>query len=188
MRLEDISPTLQNILDAEVQPIAPGMWAGTTPNFHLLVRLSENQTELQILLPLIPASDTSAHQEVIAAYADLFQQADHTVLRDMLWAVFPYPLASTDAEALAIALPSLFERHEHFLIDYFQSVADKQMRRLIQSSKQSGRSLKATLQFLEYAYRENLLGELLEDDEQGREAVLAQWRAKIVQYWEAVDE
>lgn len=101
--------------------------------------------------------------------------------------MFPYPLDSTNAVALTIAVPSLFERHEHFLIGYHQSVTDKQMRRLIQKSKQSGRSLEATLQFVEYAYRENLLGELIEEDEQGREAVLAQWRAKILQCWEAVD-
>ena len=61
------------------------------------------------------------------------------------------------------------------------------MRRIVQMSKQSGQSLDVTLQFLEYTYRENLLGELLEEDEQGREAVLVQWRLKMIQFWEAQD-
>jgi hypothetical protein len=187
MRLEDISPTLQTILDSEVHPIAPGIWGGTTPNFHLLILLSKDQTELQILLSLIPVLDTSAHPEVITAYAGLFQKADYTVLENMVWAVFPYPLDLIDAAELTNTALSLFERHEHFLIDYHQSVADKQMRRIIQTSKQSGRSLDGTLQFLEYIYRENLLGELLEEDEPGREAVLARWRSQIIEIWEAED-
>lgn len=187
MRLADISPTLQTLLDSELHPIAPGMWGGNTPNFNLLVRLSKNQTELQILLPLIPVSDASADPEVLAAYAGLFQEVDYTVLENIVWAVFPYPLDFTDTAALTNTVPYLFERHGHFLLDYHQSVANQQMQRLIQTSKQSGRSLDATLQFLEYTYRENLLGELLEDDEPGREAVLVQWRAKIRQYWESGD-
>ncbi|MEM8829997.1 MAG: hypothetical protein AAGE96_11645 [Cyanobacteria bacterium P01_G01_bin.19] len=187
MRLEDITPTLQIILNSEVHEIGPDTWGGTTSNFHLLVMLSENQTKLQILLPLIPVS-TPDHQEVVAAYASLFSTASYTVLENMLWAVFQYPLELTDAEELTKTLPSLFKRHDRFLIDYLQSVADKQMRRIIQMSKQSGRSLDATLQFLEYTYRENLLGELLEEDKQGREAVLTQWRSKMIRFWEAEDE
>ena len=38
MRLSDITPTLQAILNCEVHPIAPNIWEGTTPNFHFLVR------------------------------------------------------------------------------------------------------------------------------------------------------
>lgn len=101
--------------------------------------------------------------------------------------MFEYPLELTDAEELTKTVPSLFERHDSFLIGYFQSVTDKQMRRIVQMSKQSGQSLDVTLQFLEYTYRENLLGELLEEDEQGREAVLVQWRLKMIQFWEAQD-
>ncbi|MEM8832374.1 MAG: hypothetical protein AAGE96_23990 [Cyanobacteria bacterium P01_G01_bin.19] len=183
MQLSDITPTLQTILNSEVHLVAPNTWRGTTPNFPILVLLSKNQTLLQILLPLIPASDP-AHQDIIAAYAGLFPTASYTVLDNMLWAVFEYPLELTDGQELTKTVPSLLEGHTRFLIGYFQSVKDKQIWRIIQISKQSGRSLDATLQFLEYTYRENLLGELLEEDEQGREAVLAQWRAKIIEFWE----
>ena len=64
MTPEEISGTLTELFDSSaVHMIAPGSWQIETPDFRLLVLLSDDESWLRVLLPLIPAQEAQPFVE-----------------------------------------------------------------------------------------------------------------------------
>lgn len=184
----NIIPILATALKSPVQRIQPGFWQVNTPNFPVLVLLTQDQTWLRLKLPLVFVLESpESVAELLHTYFFLVSQDAHYVqAQQQWWTVYRYRLASLNPQDFAVTVAQLVARHQKCLLGHLQSVANDRLCHLIEISKRQGRSLPTTLQTLEYVYREHLFGELLED-EQEREAVLAEWQAKIRQFWSEVE-
>lgn len=182
----DIIPTLAAALNSPVQRIQPGFWQVNTSNFPVIVLLTQDQTWLRLKLPLVSVLESpESVEELLHAYSFLVSQDAHYMqYQQQWWAVYHYCLELLNPQDFSVTAAQLVERHQNCLLDHFQSVANDHLCHLIEISKRQGRSLPATLQTLEYLYREYLIGELLED-EQDQQAILAEWRAKIRHFWQA---
>jgi hypothetical protein len=81
MTPEEISSTLTELfVSASVQAIAPGSWQIETQSFRLLVMLSDDQSWLRVLLPIMSAQEAAPFiQQLLEANFDDTQQVRYAI-------------------------------------------------------------------------------------------------------------
>ena len=188
MTPEEISTTIIELFDsANVQEITPGSWQVETSGFRLLVILSEDQSWLRVLLPIVSAQAAQPFiEQLLEANFDDTQQTRYALHQGVVWGVFHHNRESLLQSDLTDAIAQLVSLHKLGLSDLFNQLAENRIRQIIKAAKQQGQSLEATLQTLDRFYEEGLLGDL-EQGAESREQVLAAWRRQLERLWSEVE-
>jgi len=188
MTPEEISSTLTELfVSASVQAIAPGSWQIETQSFRLLVMLSDDQSWLRVLLPIMSAQAAGPFvEQLLSANFDDTQEVRYALHQGVVWGVFQHSREGLVAADFAGAIARLISLHQLGLSDVFSQLVESRIRQIILAAKQQGQSLEATLQNLDRFYEEGILGDLDQGTE-SREQVLAAWRRQMERLWPQVD-
>jgi hypothetical protein len=188
MKSEEIAVTLTELFnEAAVQAIAPGSWQVETSGFRLLVLLSEDNTWVRVLLPIVPVQEAQPLlEQLLEANFDDTQEVRYAVYEGVVWGVFQHnseTLVSADLESAIARLASL---HQAGLDDVFSRLIENRIRQIILAAKQQGQSQQATMQNLERFYAEGLLGEI-EQTPEAQAEVIAAWQRQLENLWDQVE-
>ncbi|MDB9349145.1 hypothetical protein [Nodularia spumigena] len=185
---EEIAGTLTKIFStAEVKAIAPGSWQIDTATFRLLVLLSEDNTWLRILLPIVPIQEAQPFlAQFLEANFDDTQEVRYALFDGVIWAVYQHNSETLVSRDFASAIARLISLYEAGLDNVFNRLIESRIRQIIQTAKQQGQSLSATMQNLERFYAEGLLGEINQTSE-SREQVLTAWQRQLERLWDQID-
>lgn len=188
MTPEEIANTLAELFGAAaVQMTEPGAWQIETPEFRLLVLLSQDQSWLRVLTPIAPAQEAQAFlDQLLEANFDETQETRYALNQNVLWGVFQHNRATLAPEDFSSAIARLVFLRQQGLSSSFEQVVESRIRQIIQVAKRQGQSLEITLQTLDRFYREGLLGDL-EQGTQSREQVLAAWQRQLERLWPEVE-
>ena len=184
MTPEEIAGTLTELFSAEVvTSIAPGSWQVETPDFRLLVLLSEDNTWLRVLLPIMPLQEAAAFlTQFLEANFDDTQETRYAIYDGVVWGVFQHNSGTLTNADFANAIARLISLYQAGVSDVFNSLVETRIREIIQAAKQQGQSLEATMQNLDRFYAEGLLGDI-DQNPQGRSQVLAAWQRQLERLW-----
>ncbi|MEH2171789.1 hypothetical protein [Nostoc sp.] len=184
MTPEEIAGTLTELFDTSaVAATAPGSWQVDTPNFRLLVLLSEDNTWLRVLLPILPIQEAQPFlEQFLEANFDDTQEVRYALYERVIWGVFQHNSETLVSADLSNAINRLLSIHQTRLNNVFNQLVESRIRQIIQAAKQQGQSLQATMQSLERFYAEGMMGEINQTS-QGREEVLTAWRRQLERLW-----
>ncbi|BBD69352.1 hypothetical protein NIES4072_33170 [Nostoc commune NIES-4072] len=184
MTPEEIAGTLTEIFGTSaVGAIAPGSWQVDTSAFRLLVLLSEDNTWLRVLLPIVPIQEAQPFlEQFLEANFDDTQEVRYALYEGVIWGVFQHNSGTLVSTDLSNAINRLVSLHQARLDNVFNRLIESRIRQIIQAAKQQGQSLQATMQSLERFYAEGLMGEINQTSE-AREEVLAAWRRQLERLW-----
>lgn len=184
MTHNEIADTLSNLFGTSaIKVLAPGSWQVETSNFRLLLLLSDDQSWLRVLLPMMPASQAQPFlEQFFEANFDDTQQVRYALHQEVLWGVFQHSCESLVVEDLCDAIARLISLHEIGLNDAFTKLTETKIKEIVQASKQQGKSLEATMQTLERFYAEGLMGGIDQSPE-SRETFLTAWRRQLERLW-----
>ncbi|MEH1974949.1 MAG: leucine zipper domain-containing protein [Nostoc sp.] len=191
MTSEEILSTLTELFGtsavaALAQPvvdIAPRSWQVDTSTFRLLVLLSEDNTWLRVLLPIVPIQQAKPFlEQFLEANFDDTQEVRYALYEGVVWGVFQHNRSTLVSADLSNAISRLVSLYQAGLDNVFNRLIESRIRQIIQAAKQQGQSLKATMQSLERFYAEGLMGEINQTSE-AREVVLIAWRSQLERLW-----
>jgi hypothetical protein len=184
----EIADTLTQLFGSPaVKSLAPGSWQIETPTFRLLVLLSEDESWLRVLLPIMPASEALPFlEQFLEANFDDTQEVRYALQQGVVWGVFQHNCSSLVAEDFRDAIARLISLYEAGLDNVFNRLIETRIRQIIIAAKQQGQSLVATLQNLERFYAEGLMGDVNQTTE-AREEVLAAWRRQLERLWDEIE-
>lgn len=187
MTPEEIANTLTDLFHpTPVQALAPGSWQIETPEFRLLVLLSDDRSWLRVLLPIVSAQAAQPFMEqLLEANFDDTQEVRYALHQGVVWGVFQH---SSDLSAgdFTSAIARLISLNQAGLTNVFNQLVETKLGQIITAQKQQGQSLEATLQNLERLYDEGLLGDLQQGAE-SREQVMAAWKYQLERLWSEVE-
>ncbi len=188
MTPEEISVTLSELFDsATVQVIAPGSWQIETPGFRLLVLLSDDQSWLRVLLPIVSIQEAQPFvEQLLEANFDDTQEVRYALHQGVVWGVFQHSREGLGQNDFSNAIARLISLHQLSLSGVFNQLVESRIRQIIQTSKRQGQSLEATLQNLDRFYEEGVLGDL-DQGAESQEQVLAAWRRQLERLWPEVE-
>ncbi|MFN6530331.1 hypothetical protein [Nostoc sp. ChiSLP03a] len=184
MTPEEIAATLTELFDTSaVTTTAPGSWQVDTPTFRLLVLLSEDNTWLRVLLPILPIQEAQPFlEQFLEANFDDTQEVRYALYERVIWGVFQHHSKTLVSADLSNAINRLLSLHQARLDNVFNQLVESRIRQIIQAAKQQGQSLQATMQSLERFYAEGMMGEINQTS-QGQEEVLTAWRRQLERLW-----
>lgn len=187
MKSEEIANTLTKLFgETAVVVISPGSWQVETSGFRLLVLLSDDNTWVRVLLPIVPVQEAQPLlEQLLEANFDETQEVRYAVSQGVVWGVFQHnssTLVDTDFVRAIAQLRSLFEVG---LDDVFSQLIENRLRQIILAAKQQGQSQQATMQNLDRFYSEGLLGEM-EQTPEAQAEVLAAWKRQLERLWDEV--
>lgn len=187
MTLEELTAALTDLFGEQVQTLAVGSFQVETPQFRLLVLLSEDQSWLRLLLPIAPAQDAEPYwEQLLEANFDLTQETRYAVHQDVLWAVFQHSFAALTIEDLQSAAQRLIMLRQQGLNEVFNTFAEKRIRQIVQAAKRQGQSLEATMQTLDRFYQEGVMGDLTMGA-QSRSETMGAWQRQLRRLWDEVE-
>lgn len=187
MTLDELSTTLTAQFGEQVQALAPGSFQIETPQFRLLVLLSEDQSWLRVLLPIAPAQDAEPYwEQLLETNFDLTQEVRYALHQGVLWAVFQHSIATLTIEDLQAAIQRMMALQQVGLNEAFSTFAEKRIRQIVRAAKQQGQSLEATMQTLDRFYQEGIMGDLAMGA-QSREETMAAWQRQLRRFWDEVE-
>ncbi|MBG1269726.1 hypothetical protein [Nostoc sp. WHI] len=188
MTPEEIALTLTELFGTSaIDAVAPGSWQVNTSTFRLLVLLSEDNTWLRVLLPIVPAQEAQPFLgQFLEANFDDTQEVRYALHEGVLWGVFQHHSGTLVSADLSNAINRLISLHQARLDNVFNGLIKSRIRQIIQAAKQQGQSLQATMQTLERFYAEGVMGEISQTPET-REEVIAAWRRQLERLWNEID-
>ncbi|MBW4553778.1 MAG: hypothetical protein KME35_22120 [Aphanocapsa sp. GSE-SYN-MK-11-07L] len=187
MHPEAISPFLNEIFGSAVEILEPGSWQIDTPEFRLLVLLSEDHSWLRALTPIAPQADVeSLLPELMAANFDLTQETRYALYQGVLWGVFHHSLKALDSEDFSTALARLVGLRNRGLSECYNLLIEKRIRQIIGVAKTQGQSLETTMQSLDRLYQEGMMGNLTQSRD-SMEETLSAWRYQLERLWPEVE-
>lgn len=188
MKTEEITSTLKELFSsASVDTGSPGLWQVETSQLRLLVLLSDDQSWLRVLVPIVPYQEAQPFvEQLLEANFDNTQETRYALHQGVVWGVFQHSRQSLTHEDFTGAIARLVALQQEGLSDVFNQLVEARIIQIIQAAKQQGQSFEATLQTLERFYEEGLMGEMDQGSE-SREAVLAAWRYQLERLWPEVE-
>lgn len=182
MEINDITTHLTQRFAEAVSFNPPDAWQVETPQFRLLILLSEDQSWLRMLIPIVPAQVAQPyHQQILEANFDATQEARYALHQDVLWGVFQHDLATLTGALFESSIARLLAMKQEGIDPFFNTLVEQQIRQIILAAKQQGQSLEETMQTLNRFYSEGLMGNLENSDYQ--EQMLAAWQRQLERLW-----
>ncbi|MEM1242315.1 MAG: hypothetical protein AAGI45_20995 [Cyanobacteria bacterium P01_H01_bin.26] len=183
---QDITQTLQARFSDACDVNPPDAWQVETSELRLLVLLSDDQTWLRVLIPIVPITEAQPFLgEILAANFDQTQMARYANYENVLWGVFQHDLASLAIAQFSAAIDQLLLMKQTGIDPFFNTLIEARVRQIIQAAKQQGQSLEATLQTINRFYAEGMMGDM-QDSSYGDRA-LAAWQSQLERLWPEVN-
>lgn len=183
----ELSTELTTLFGAAAAQLAPGSWQVDTPDFRLLVLLSDDESWLRLLVAIAPAQDAQPFfEQLLEANFDLTQEARYALQQGVLWAVFQHGLSGLTIADFRAAMQRLIDLRLKGLDECFNRLIENRVRQIIRAAKQQGQSLEMTLQTLDRFYQEGLMGDMTAGT-QAREDTLSAWRYQLERLWDEDD-
>ncbi len=187
MTPSDLSTELTQLFGTAARQLAPGSWQVDSPDFCLLVLLSDDASWLRLLVAIAPAQDAQPFfEQLLEANFDHTQEVRYALQQEVLWAVFQHSLAGLAIADFQAAVQRLIDLRLKGLDECFTRLIENRVRQIIHVAKQQGNSLEATLQTLDRFYQEGLMGDMTADS-QARADTLAAWRYQLERLWDEID-
>jgi hypothetical protein len=188
MTPSEIAATLAELFgEADVKAIASGSWQVETSTFRLLVLLSEDESWLRLLIPIVPTQQAQPFlEQFLEANFDDTQQVRYALQQGVVWGVFQHSCNSLVVEDFRDAIAKLIALHAAGLDDVFNRLVESRIRQVIIAAKLQGQSLQSTMQNLERFYAEGVMGDENQTS-QAREETLAAWRRQLERLWPEID-
>lgn len=187
MTLDELTTTLNTLFNQQVQTLEAGSFQIETPQFRLLVLLSDDQSWLRVLLPIVPAQDAEPYwEQLLELNFDLTQEARYAVHQSVLWGVFQHSFAGLSIEDLQLAIQRLISLQQQGLDQVFNVFVEKRIRQIVQAAKQQGQTLDATMQTLDRFYQEGIMGDLAMGA-QSRSETMDAWQRQLRRLWDEVE-
>jgi hypothetical protein len=184
MTLDELSSTLTSLFGDQVQALTPGSFQVETPQFRLLVLLSEDEAWVRALLPIAPAQDAEPYlEQLLESNFDFTQEVRYAIQQGVLWAVFQHSIAGLTTEDFQSAIERMIFLQQSGLDNVFNTFIERQIRQIVRVSKAQGQSLEATLQTLDRFYQEGIMGDL-EMGAQSREQTMEAWQRQLRRLWD----
>ncbi len=181
---DQISNQLTQIFGMATITTAPDLWQVETPDFRLLVLLSDDQSWLRAIISIAPAEAARPFlEQLMMANFDQTLETRYALSQNILWGVYQHSMVGLAEEDFTNALQQLLLLNQQGLDNSFNQFVEQQVRTIIRAAKQQGQSMAATLQILERFYAEGVMGNL-EDDAAVREATLDAWQQQLTRLWE----
>lgn len=184
MTPQEIANTLAQIFEqTTVTEIAPGSWQVEKQNLRLLVLLSEDQSWLRILLPIISAQVAKPFlEQFLESNFDDTQEVRYALHQGVVWGIYHHSRESLQSTDLMGAIARLVALHQTGITGVFNQLVESRISQIVQTAKQQGQSLESTLQTLDRFYEEGVLGDL-EQGAESREQILISWRRQLERLW-----
>jgi len=183
MTPKEIATELTDRFGSTATQLAAGSWQVDTPDFRLLVLLSDDESWLRILVPIAPAQDAQPFfEQLLEANFDRTQEVRYALQQEVLWAVFQHSRESLTIADFNAVVQRLVDLRHKGLDESFNRLIENRVRQIVRVSKQQGQSLEATLQTLDRFYQEGLMGDM-GANAQAREDTLAAWRYQLERLW-----
>jgi hypothetical protein len=183
MNSSDIANTLTKLFGTSVNAVAPGSWQVETPDFRLLILLSDDGSWLRALLPIMPIQEAQPFfEQLLEANFDNTHACRYALHQNVLWGVFHHFTNSLTTQDFEDAILKLVSMRENGLNDIFSNLVESRIQLIVQAAKQQGQTLEATMQNLDRFYAEGLMGEIDESPET-RQKTLAAWRRQLERLW-----
>jgi hypothetical protein len=183
MKPSEISEQLIALFGDSTAAIAPGSWQVETPDFRLLVLLSDDQSWLRLLIPIAPLQDAEPFlEQILEANFDTTRETHYAIQQEVLWGVFQHSCAGLGTTDFQAAVQQLIHLRKQGLDECFNRLIENRVRQIIRAAKHQGQSLEATLQTLERFYQEGLMGDMGAGRE-ARQETLAAWRYQLERLW-----
>ncbi|MCY6490192.1 hypothetical protein [Leptolyngbya sp. GGD] len=184
MTLDELSSTLTVLFGDQVQALAPGSFQVETPQFRLLILLSEDESWVRALLPIAPAQDAEPYlEQLLESNFDVTQEVRYGLHQGVLWGVFQHAIAGLTTRDFQAALERMIALQQAGLTDLFNAFVEKQIRQIVQAAKLQGQSLEATIQMLDRFYQEGMMGDLAMGA-QSREQTMDAWQRQLRRLWD----
>lgn len=183
MTPDDITTTLTEYFGDAVQ-VQPESWQVELDHLRLLILLSEDQSWLRALVTIAPLQEATPFlQQLLEANFDDTQETRYAVFQEILWGVFQHNRATLTVHDFQTAITRLLELQQNGLSAAFSSLAETQVRQIIQVAKLQGQSLEQTMQTLDRLYEEGVMGGMSLGAEQ-RSQFLRAWRYQLERLWD----
>jgi hypothetical protein len=187
MNPEAITNTLKELFGDNVETPTATSWQVETPQFRLLVLLSEDGSWLRILLPIADASEAQPFfDKLLEANFDTTLETRYAIHQNVLWGVFQHNFATLTAADFSAAVAKLLALQQQGLSDFFGDLIETRIRQIIRVAKMQGQSVETTLQSLDRFYAEGMMG-AMELGRESREQTLAAWRYQLERLWPEVE-
>ncbi|MCU0543649.1 MAG: YbjN domain-containing protein [Oscillatoriaceae cyanobacterium Prado104] len=184
---EEITNSLKDLFGESVEQQDSTSWQVETPQFRLLVLLSEDGSWLRILLPIASAAEAEPFfDKLLEANFDTTLETRYALRQNIVWGVFQHSSATLTIADFAAAVNRLLGLHQRGLSEFFTDSIEHRIRQIITAAKMHGQSLETTLQTLERFYAEGMMGEM-EGGREYREQTLAAWRYQLERLWPEVE-
>ncbi|MEM8615203.1 MAG: hypothetical protein AAGF93_24575 [Cyanobacteria bacterium P01_H01_bin.105] len=186
MTPQDITTLLNTRFGDACATNPPDAWQVETAELRLLVLLSENNTWLRALIPIVPLAEAQPFLgEILAANFDQTQVARYATYENALWGVFQHDLASLALAQFSAAIDQLLVMKQAGVEPFFNALIEARVRQIIQAAKLQGQSLEATMQTINRFYAEGMMGDM-QDSSYGNRA-LAAWQRQLERLWPEVN-
>lgn len=187
MTLDELTSTLNALFDGQVQTLGAGSFQIETPQFRLLILLSDDQSWLRVLLPIAPAQDAEPYlEQILESNFDLTQETRYALHQGVLWGVFQHSMAGLSIDDFQSAIQRLISLQQQGLDEAFNSFVEKRIRQIVQAAKRQGQSLEATMQTLDRFYQEGIMGDLAMGS-QSRSDTMEAWQRQLRRLWDEVE-
>lgn len=187
MTLDELTSTLNRLFGEQVQTLTAGSFQIETPQFRLLVLLSDDQSWLRVLLPIAPAQDAEPYwEQLLESNFDFTQEARYALHQGVLWVVFQHSIAGLSTKDLESAVQRLLSLQQEGLDEAFNTFAEKRIRQIVQAAKRQGQSLETTMQTLDRFYQEGIMGDLAMGA-QSRSDTMEAWQRQLRRLWDEVE-
>ncbi len=186
MDSNEIASTLTKLFDTSVNAVAPGSWQVETPNFRLLVLLSDDGSWFRALLPIMPIQQAQPFlEQLLEANFDDTHACRYALHQNVVWGVYQHFTNSLTIQDFEDAIAKLVSLQETGLNDVFGNLVESRIQLIVKAAKQQGQTLEATMQNLDRFYAEGLMGEIDESSEV-RQKTLTAWRRQLERLWDEV--
>src|SRR6478672_9623953 len=146
MTPEEISNTLKDLFGDSVEMPAATSWQVETPNFRLLVLLSEDGSWLRILLPIADAQEAQPFlDKLLEANFDTTLETRYAIHQNVLWGVFQHSPATLAASDFSAAVARLLALQERDLCGFFGGLIESRIRQINTAAKMQGQSHRTPL-------------------------------------------
>ncbi|MGF1492312.1 MAG: hypothetical protein ACFBSC_07650 [Microcoleaceae cyanobacterium] len=183
----DITSLLQQEFGTTVSQVDATSWQVETQEFRLLVLLSEDQSWLRLLVPIVPVQDAeTVLEQLLAANFDQTLETRYATHKGVVWGVFQHSLESLTSKDFLSAASTLIRLSKQGLSSFYDDLIEQRIRQVIQAAKRQGQSIEETMQVLERFYAEGLMGEM-EGGTESRDQTLSAWRWQLERLWPEVE-
>jgi hypothetical protein len=180
---QDIQTFLTNHFDRAVKIIDLDSYQVDTPDYRLLIMLTDRQSWIRMLVPIAPAAEALTFvEEFLSANFDATLETRYALHQGVLWGVWQHSVAGLTIADFRLAIEHAISLKQVGIDRAFRDFATKQVREIVRIAKQRGDTLAQTIQTLDRFYAEGVMGDLGATADI-RQEMMSAWQSQLERLW-----